>query len=155
MNNPFWHYSVRQYAQPGVAQACLKLQDEHGLDVNMLLYAAWLASEGRQPDRGHLTALARKVEDWRRRVVQPLRELRVQWKGFAPAEMLREQLQSLELEAERVQQDMMLAFYEASTPPSSEATDVAMNLVIVAESTAGGGRDWKSETRRLAALLDD
>lgn len=155
MNNPFWDYSVRQYAQPGVAQACLELQEEHGLDVNMLLYGAWLASEGRQPDRDHLEALAGQVQDWRERVVQPLRGLRVQWKGFTPAEALREQLQGLELEAERVQQDMMQAFYVASTLPASETTEVARNLVIVAESTAAHGNDWQAETRRLAALLGD
>ena len=44
MNNPFWEYSVQQYARPGVADTCLVLQDEHTLDVNMLLYAAWLSS---------------------------------------------------------------------------------------------------------------
>ena len=29
------------YAQPGVADACLKLQDEFGLDVNLVLFCIW------------------------------------------------------------------------------------------------------------------
>jgi hypothetical protein len=46
MNNPLWVFSLQRYQQPGVAQACLEAQDRCGADVNLLLYAAWLASHG-------------------------------------------------------------------------------------------------------------
>jgi hypothetical protein len=49
MNNPFWEYSLSHYVREGVADACLALQDGHGLDVNMLLYGAWLGSMGQPP----------------------------------------------------------------------------------------------------------
>lgn len=42
--NPFWRFSCAVYAAPGVAQACLELQDTHGADVNLLLLAAWLGA---------------------------------------------------------------------------------------------------------------
>ena len=153
MSNPFWEYSVRQYARPGVAEACLALQDEHALDVNMLLYAAWLSSLGRQADRAHFEALYGEIQAWRERVVQPLRILRRQWKDFAPASQLRGQLQAIELDAERVQQDRMLAFYRASPPPDDPPVDFETNLCLVAECSGVRGTGWRSGVMRLAGLL--
>jgi uncharacterized protein (TIGR02444 family) len=37
----FWDFSVRTYGRPGVAEACLALQNRDGADVNMLMFAAW------------------------------------------------------------------------------------------------------------------
>ena len=37
----FWDFSLEIYAKPGVAQACLALQDECGADVNLLLFCCW------------------------------------------------------------------------------------------------------------------
>lgn len=153
MNNPFWEYSVQQYARPGVAETCLALQDEHRLDVNMLLYAAWLSSVGRQADRAHFEALFGEIHEWRERVVQPLRCLRRQWKDFAPAAQLRGQLQAIELDAERVQQDRMLAFYRASPPPDDQPADLETSLCLVAECSGVTAEGWRSAVMRLAGLL--
>jgi uncharacterized protein (TIGR02444 family) len=153
MSNPFWEYSKAHYARDGVARACLSLQDEHGLDVNMLLYAAWLASEGRRADRGHIEALSRDVGPWRERVIEPLRSLRRQWRDYGPVSPLRDRLKDLELEAERVQQDRMLAFYRASPPPHCDTADVETNLCLVAESTLPGPDGWGPAVRRLSRLL--
>ncbi|HEX6103216.1 MAG TPA: TIGR02444 family protein, partial [Alphaproteobacteria bacterium] len=38
---PFWSFSVALYGRPGVAPACLALQDRFGCDVNLLLFAIW------------------------------------------------------------------------------------------------------------------
>ena len=43
----FWAFSLEFYARPGVAEACLALQDRHGLDVNILLLCCWLGWSGR------------------------------------------------------------------------------------------------------------
>ena len=37
-----WDFAVRLYAEPGVGEACLALQDRFGVDVPLLLWAAWL-----------------------------------------------------------------------------------------------------------------
>ena len=132
MNNPLWEYSVRQYARQGVAETCEALQDDHALDVNILLYGAWLASIGRQPDSEHIEALAREILEWRERVVKPLRFLRRQWRGLDPAEQLRNELKAIELKAERAQQDCMLAFYRADPPPVIASADIGTNLSLVA-----------------------
>ncbi|HEY9550471.1 MAG TPA: TIGR02444 family protein, partial [Kiloniellaceae bacterium] len=47
---PFWQFSGAVYARRGVAEACLALQQRHGLDVNLLLFCAWAGSNGRRLD---------------------------------------------------------------------------------------------------------
>ena len=37
----FWRFSVQFYRQPAVAEVCLLLQDEFGIDVNLLLFVLW------------------------------------------------------------------------------------------------------------------
>ena len=39
--SPFWRFSLRFYRQPRVADACIALQEESGVDVNLLLYLLW------------------------------------------------------------------------------------------------------------------
>ena len=45
MTNEFWDFSLATYAEEGVAQSLLAMQDELGLDVNVLLYASALRDE--------------------------------------------------------------------------------------------------------------
>ena len=42
---PLWDFSLEVYGRPKVAETCLRLQDEFGVDVPVLLFAAWLAAE--------------------------------------------------------------------------------------------------------------
>jgi uncharacterized protein (TIGR02444 family) len=39
----FWDFSLTLYGRPGVAPACLALQDRFGADVNLLLLGFWRA----------------------------------------------------------------------------------------------------------------
>ena len=39
--NNFWQYSVAFYREPGITEACLKLQNQHGFDVNLVLFCLW------------------------------------------------------------------------------------------------------------------
>src|SRR6266446_6977864 len=41
-----WHFSCAFYAQPGVSEALLALQDRAGLDVNLILFALWRGACG-------------------------------------------------------------------------------------------------------------
>ena len=132
MDNPFWDYSLAVYARDGVAEALLALQDEFGLDVNMLLYAAWLADRGLQLDAAHLSPLEARVAPWRERVIGPLRRLRRQWRDYPEAGALREALQALELQAEQSQQALMWEYFcSADTLPGAPGT-LPHNLRLVA-----------------------
>jgi len=68
-----WNFAVRLYAEPGIAEACLVLQDRDGVDAPLLLWAAWL---GGGADAATLRAGDRAVGPWRARAVRPLRGLR-------------------------------------------------------------------------------
>lgn len=119
----FWDFSVALYAKPGVAPACLDLQERHGLDVNVLLFCLWLGESGRGPVPGEALAAAfDAVAGWHEQVVRTLRPLRRQLKaGFAPIESglvqtLRARLQKVEIDAEHVEQLALAASAAAQMP---------------------------------------
>lgn len=74
--SPFWDYSLVLYRRPGVEAACLGLQRRHGLDVNMVLFACWLADRGIELDQMTLERAKNAVSSWHVEVVRPLRALR-------------------------------------------------------------------------------
>ena len=119
----FWAFSLEFYGRQGVAPACLVLQDAHGADVGMVLFALWCASRGRRLDAAELDAADAAIASWRSGVVRPIRQARRALKPAAShpldpaaAAALRERLLAAELEAERLQQGCM----EALAPPPGD-----------------------------------
>jgi uncharacterized protein (TIGR02444 family) len=112
--NPFWEFSLAVYSQPGVAEACLRLQDDAGADVNLLLYCCWMAAVSdhamSRAGVGQAVAATRK---WRDGVVAPLRAVRRRLKdrtaGLPPesVEGLRAEVKRIELESERLEQNLL------------------------------------------------
>lgn len=103
----FWRFSLAIYARPGVAPACLALQDEHGRDVNVMLFCCWLGASGRgRLDRAGLEAADRAVAGWRRQVVEPFRAARRAIKAAAlpDSESIYAKAKAVELDAERLLQ---------------------------------------------------
>ena len=45
--SPFWRFSIKFYQVPGVPPACIELQDQAGVDVNVLFFLLWLATQNR------------------------------------------------------------------------------------------------------------
>lgn len=123
-----WAFATRVYAGPGVAAACLQLQDEAGADVCLLLGALWSAVEGPGLLQGaELDALDRAAAPWRENVVQPLRQAR-RWlkaEGFA-ADPLREAIKAGELQAERRALATIAAWLEQAPPLSAGGPEEAM-----------------------------
>lgn len=114
--NPFWDFSVTAYRADGVADACLRLQDRHGVDVNLFFYFCWLgAVRDSAVEKDEVAAVVESTANWREQVVRPLREVRRHMKsGFpgmnaAAVESLRTQVKRIELESERQQQDFLYA----------------------------------------------
>ncbi len=102
---PFWGFSLRTYARPGVPEACLLLQDRLGADVNLILFAAWLGTRGVALDAARLAEARAGIGAWHAEVVVPLRGVRRRLKPHgAPAAPLREGVKAAELEAERLEQ---------------------------------------------------
>lgn len=112
---PFWRFSLHFYRQAGVSDACIGLQDDCGVDVNLLLFLLWLAGVGRRLTADDVKKLDDKVRDWRKLTIVPIRKVRRKLKGARTLieagrrEAFRNKVKAIELEAERLQQE---ALYE-------------------------------------------
>src|SRR5258708_469334 len=113
--SPFWRFSLRTYRQPGVADACIALQDECGVDVNVLLFFLWLAADKKLVPALNARAVCEQAALWHDDVVLPLRTLRRKLKAGSTlvahntAELFRTRIKAVELEAERLQQEALFA----------------------------------------------
>lgn len=123
-DDAFWRDSLRRYARPGVADACLALQDAHGADVNLVLWCCWLGSQGHRLDARTLRRAVRAVAAWQSEVVQPLRGVRRVLKpcdGLGPAAALRARVAALELRAEHHEQQILGRLAQALPAPGRRA----------------------------------
>ena len=124
--NRFWQFSLDFYQRDGVAAACLTLQDRLGLDVNILLYAAWLASQGRTASVADFEQVDLLLAPWREEVIRPLRRIRRWLKEPGPdapaggVREYREGIKSAELEAEKIAQDMIFASHLRMKKPDGD-----------------------------------
>lgn len=109
-DSAFWRFSLSLYGRPGVPEACLRLQDECGVDVNVMLYLLYLASLGRLIDSDDVDHIESLAAPWREDIVRPLRCVRRRLKQPPPhfmtaaSESLRSEVKRVELEAERLLQ---------------------------------------------------
>ncbi|WP_326544016.1 TIGR02444 family protein [Pseudorhodoferax sp.] len=109
-----WAFSLAVYARPNVAPACLLLQDQLGLDVNLLLFCLYAGSRGRVLSVDECRRVDDAVRPWREHTVQPLRAVR-RWLKTADmasepgTAALRRRVQAIELDAERLQQAVIEA----------------------------------------------
>lgn len=74
--HPAWDFITRLYAAPGVAPACLDLQERHGIDVTFMLFCLWRGSVSETPLGEHMPALAATAREWHESVVLPIRAAR-------------------------------------------------------------------------------
>lgn len=99
-----WRWALEAYARPGVPEACLALQDDHGQNTCLLLWAVW--GKGAEPSA--LREAARVARAWEETVLAPIRSTRRALKTAAPPvndearEGLRSEVKAVELRAERV-----------------------------------------------------
>jgi uncharacterized protein (TIGR02444 family) len=129
----FWAFSLDLYARPGVAAACLRLQDAHALDVNLLLLCCWLARRGCRLTAADLAAAEARAAPLRARVLEPLRAARQALKTLpvAGAAALYAQVKQVELAAEREEQRVIVAPWSGSPAGSSDqGMDEAVNLTL-------------------------
>jgi uncharacterized protein (TIGR02444 family) len=111
--SPFWRFSIKFYAVPGVAPACIELQDQANVDVNVLFFLLWNATERRALSATDVAEVERVIGAWRDMAVVPLRNVRRALKSPPPvmasdaAEGFRTRIKAVELEAERLQQEAL------------------------------------------------
>lgn len=150
----FWSWALEAYARPGVAPACLDLQDSHGQSVPYLLWAAWAALDGRPLASSTLEAAALMAQSWEERVIQPLRLAR---RGLArglsaddrDAATLRQEVKALELRAEQV----LMQGLEGLAPKAG-ADRLPLEPALSAASAAWATPASQPALRRLIEVLD-
>jgi uncharacterized protein (TIGR02444 family) len=136
--SPFWRFSLRFYRQPGVADACIALQDGCGVDVNILLFFLWLATARRCVSPDVAQAVCAKAAPWRDDVVAPLRAVRRRLKDGSglvergAAERLRTAIKAIELESERLQQEALFALAAGLATENAGTVEAAARANVAA-----------------------
>ncbi len=179
-DNPCWDFALVVYRRDGVAEACLALQESHGVDVNVLLFCCWLGESGRGPLAPEEMADALALVDrWHQDVVRRLRAVRTGLKGglgnidVEYSDPLRGRIMASELDAEHVEHMTLMRAFERPAadpmpPAERRAKDAAGNVALyfdalgitVAEAetaqlmTVLGGGFPDLERGQLAALID-
>jgi len=164
-----WAFALAIYARPGVAEACLTLQNEAGADVMMLLMVAFAAVRHRillTPDE--IRALDDSCRPWREQIVWPLRAIRSGLKtGPLPApnsetEQFRSKVKTVELAAERLENQRLaecLPLRPGGEALSSEQLRAVLGNVIALfverrDKKPTGSLDASINVVVEAALLD-
>jgi uncharacterized protein (TIGR02444 family) len=158
----FWAYSLALYDRPGISAALIRLQDRHGLDVNLLLLCCFAGALGFGAlSKAELSQIDRAIGPWRAGVIQPLRALRRALKASplraleSDGGALRRQVSQAELLGERRAQ-AMLAHWLAKRGRGTAALPAA-DIALALERYAGfaGPRldnSGRADLARLCAM---
>ncbi|BFM18606.1 hypothetical protein R50073_47890 [Maricurvus nonylphenolicus] len=98
-DHPFGDYALALYSRSEVAQCCLQWQDELGVDVNLLLWASWLDSQGIVFQESVWLAGCARVKRLREWGIKPLRSIR---RAVKPYDKLYGLMKRIELWAESI-----------------------------------------------------
>ncbi|SNB68161.1 TIGR02444 family protein [Arboricoccus pini] len=160
LDGAHWRFSLRVYEQPGVADACLLLQDRHKIDVNVLLVALIHAAIAGPPSILTIAAMDRTASEWRSQVVWPLRKVRRSLKLVDklqdhPVQLaVRQKVATAELAAEQVEQAMLAQLLPAPTRRLPKADDLACTLETVISFYAGQAELALDAEQAVATILD-
>lgn len=126
LTSPLWTFSLLHYAKPGVKEACLVLQDQRGLDVNVALACLWHERRGGLPlSEEDMAQVLRAVTPAQRRV-DAIRALRRDAKDAPDGDALYRALKRAELLAENL---LQLALCESLRPwPQGDPGDGRASL---------------------------
>jgi len=152
----FWEYSVSRYTKGDMAPLALLLQDNHGVNVNVLLLICWCLENNviiNLPQLNEVIAASASTEE-------KLLTHRKKRKATSPAnggdKASYEALKATELDLERQQQrDIVASFNLQSITRLAQSQALSSNVFnasIAALINAYGLRD-NSEARRLVSLV--
>ncbi len=110
-SHPFWNFSVKIYRYRVVEDSLIRLQNERGLNVNVILFCVWygLIDQGRL-SKAQLKLVLSSIQPWHERIVLPLRRLRqqIEIKGVEPWITIRKQVLENEIASEHVEQLLLV-----------------------------------------------
>jgi len=147
VSGEIWDWALAVYARPGLPELTLTLQDEHGFNTSLLLWAAWAGPDAETLANGVQTAVV-----WDETVLWPLRNVRRTLKSWRrpfdaeACEGLRQDVKAAELRAERV-------LMEALESLCDKDPDVDVRAALGRAAMAWNGTVPAPELDRLARLL--
>jgi uncharacterized protein (TIGR02444 family) len=143
VSTPIWDFVLNYYGRKGVSEALIGLQDQHGIDVNMLLFLMWMAAQGKCVAAEDVEFVSTTSHAWQRAVVVPIRGVRRLLKENPPlvpaeaAAAFRKKVQAIELEGEQLQLNAMAALVERLKPAQASPEEAARRNVKTFEGVAG------------------
>ncbi|WP_417539041.1 DUF2390 domain-containing protein [Marinobacter sp.] len=149
-DNPLWRFALAFWQHSLAQETCLALQNE-GWSVTRILCAGWLALNG----RAYTGIEEATVTEWRDRVTGSLRAIRMSVpKAQIAYKILRTNLASLELEAERI--ELALAWRSFADPkPEQRNMYVCDELIQSNLAAAAPAPGVIPESRQLINALGD
>jgi uncharacterized protein (TIGR02444 family) len=131
--NPFWDFSVWFYQHPLVEQGLLSLQEERGLNVNIVLFCFWSALKGHgRFTKSDLKKILVAIQIWHEEIVVPIRRIRklLKSKGHWPDiyniilknELFTEQIEQLIIYEKFIQKT------RSTRTNSQKLTDICRNI---------------------------
>ena len=160
-----WRFSLSVYGAAGVQQECLDLQDRHAVNVNLLLFCAYVgAVHSAVLEPTDVQAARAATLEWNSGVVQKLREVRRAMKLFlagasadaALVAALREEVKKTELEAERIEHAMLETWGQSHIERlrrANAAAAVAANIRTLFEVCSGATAQPQSPNHLIAAAI--
>lgn len=151
-DNVLWHFCERVYAQPGIEALCLRLQDEQAIKVPLLLWCAWLETQGRFLSIDALQTATQRVQSLSATTVEPIRNLRrnIKSESALPAAVSSDVRDHL-LKAELVVEAFLLRELEDFTEQLAAGVEKVPPLnLLVKVMASDAAEDWLGQLREAA-----
>jgi len=162
----FWTFSLALYDREGVADACLKLQTDAGIDVNMLLFCYWHAMLFGEFSNEVFASALRYSQSWKQEVVQPLRNIRHWLKANAldeeqgdrhsQIENLRQRVKEDELAAEKIQHEALERLVRSAEKVATDSETASAEIASIESESAANpspGDAARKNIQRLFAAM--
>lgn len=111
-SHPFWDFSIKIYGESTIEKACLDLQERYQLNINLLLYSAWIAhSKKSELSLAVFEKLNKHIKEWHSKV-ESIRSVRRSLKRFQfddikVDENALQKVKNIELASEYIEQTML------------------------------------------------
>ncbi|GAB4516579.1 MAG: hypothetical protein Tsb0010_00500 [Parvularculaceae bacterium] len=161
MDDDFWKWSLDIYAREGVEAALMPLQDELGLDINVILWCVWCGASGRgAPPESALRRAIEISKSWTDRVTSPLRAARRAAKTAPPgadkgeADSMRLKIKEAELLSEKFVQKLLAGIpgVERGAGTGDPQANARKNLVRYAALSGAARKPGFSAAPLLTAV---
>lgn len=127
MKNDLWDFALNFYQQPGVEASCLLLQEQFGLSINRIIYAAWCGCSGSEL---LIDDALEKANRWQQGITHPLRairyKVRVEKSEDAALDACYQALRKAELACEQVELALLYQQHQQDSPHSVQAGSTAL-----------------------------